>query len=83
MVSRCFAVTLEVHWKLVESLFCHPVGSRLGYFVTEPLRESLRAVKNGQSSPYVLRLMKAISLETWLRQAESYGVISISRGSAI
>ena len=83
MVSRCFAVTLETHWKQVESLFRQPVGSRLGYFVTGPLREALRAVKNGQSSPYVLRLVKAISLETWLRQAESYGVISTSRTPAI
>jgi asparagine synthase (glutamine-hydrolysing) len=77
LVSRCFAVTLEKHWTEVESLFQRPIGSDRGYFVTKRIYEALSAVKNGHHFPYVLRLLRAITLENWLRQAEAHGVIAI------
>jgi asparagine synthase (glutamine-hydrolysing) len=81
-VSRCFAVTLEKHWKEVEHLLDRPVSSGCGYFLTAPLRDALVAVKNGQTSPYLLRLLRAITLEIWLRSAEAHGVIGVHHSSA-
>ncbi len=74
--NRCYSISLEKHWAKVESVFCDPVSSRLGYVDKDRIREALLALKTGQSSPYVVRLLRAVSLEFWLRDAEARGVIS-------
>ncbi len=85
--GRCYSVTLERHWSKVEDLFRFPVSSHLGYVTRDRIHETLLAMKGGQIPTCVFRLLRAISLEVWLRNAEDYGVISIhspaSRGASI
>lgn len=75
--GRCYSVALNKHWSKVESAFHSPLSSRLGYVDRDRIYASLLAMKNGMISPYFLRLLKAFSLELWLRDAEARGIISI------
>ena len=75
--GRCYSVTLERHWSKVEDLFRFPVSSHLGYVMRDRIHETLLAMKGGQIPTCVFRLLRAVSLEVWLRNAEDHGVISI------
>jgi asparagine synthase (glutamine-hydrolysing) len=75
--ARCYAATLEKHWPQVEKLFAAAFSSRLGYVDQNQLLATLLSMKHGHSPRHFLRQLKALSLELWLRDAETRGVISI------
>jgi asparagine synthase (glutamine-hydrolysing) len=75
--SRCYSTTLQKHWQKVEDVLSCPLGSLLGYVEAEGLRSDLVKLKNGIVPPYLVRLLKALSLELWLRDVCSRGIISI------
>ena len=74
--GRCFSVALDKYWNEVELIFSSPFISRLGYVERDRIHEALVAVKNGNLPEYISRFLKTFSLELWLRDAESCGVIS-------
>lgn len=74
---RCYSVTLEKNWGKLEQILVSPLVSDLGYADKAQFHSSLIAMKCGRMPPYFLRLLKLLSLELWLRNAESRGVISI------
>src|SRR5229473_4907771 len=76
IANRCYFLALEKHWDKVKAVLDSPLSSRLGYVDGDCLREIMFAMKNGRS-PDVGQLLKAFSLELWLRNAEARGVISI------
>lgn len=75
--GRCDVITLEKHWSKVDALLSSPVGSQLGYLDESGFRSSVEAMKSGKVPPYVVALLRAISLELWLRQAAGRGLVVI------
>lgn len=74
--GRCYAITLQNHWSTVEQVLRSPLISRMGYVNEGNFRASIAAVKNGQFPHNLLRLLRALSLEVWLKDVVSRGVIS-------
>jgi asparagine synthase (glutamine-hydrolysing) len=72
-----FITSLNTHWDEVEYIFRAPLSARLGYVDGREIREALHAMKSGKCPTHVTRLLHAICLEVWLRDAEARGVISI------
>ena len=75
---RCYPLTLERHWSVVEELFSAPLTSRLGYVHADRVLHALRHLRDGHVTFYFGRLLSALSLELWLRDAHARGIISIS-----
>jgi asparagine synthase (glutamine-hydrolysing) len=75
--GRCYSIALERHWDRVSSVFHSPLSSRLGYVDRHRIHEALTGMKNGQIPNSFLKLLKALSLELWLRDIEARGVISL------
>jgi asparagine synthase (glutamine-hydrolysing) len=75
--GRCISLTLEKHWDGLEGLLSTSLISRLGYINEACFREALIGTKNGQLSHHTGRLVRALSLECWLRQAAAHGVVSV------
>ncbi len=76
-VGRYPCIALEKHWDQVARIFSSPEGARLGYLNGDQIREALLAMKNGRPPTYILRLVNAVFLELWLRDAKDRGVISL------
>ncbi len=79
--GRCYSVALEKQWDKVESVFSSPISARVGYLDAKGIREALAATKNGDVATFILRLLRALSLELWLRDAEYRGVLSNQRST--
>lgn len=75
--GRCYSLTLQKHWAEVDRIFSSLLISNLGFVDREKTYAALLAMKNGQIPTYFLRLLKALSLELWLRDADERGVLSI------
>ncbi len=75
--ARCYSASLEKHWLQVERLFQSSFSSRLGYIDQAQLSASLLSMRHGHVPRHLLRQLKALSLELWLRDAEARGVISV------
>jgi len=75
--SRCYSIALQEHWSTVESIFRSPLTSRLGYVNRDKVLAALLATRDGQISPTFLQLLKALSLELWLRDVERRGVVTL------
>jgi asparagine synthase (glutamine-hydrolysing) len=78
--GRCFIVTLQSHWSRLEPVLCSLLVSRLGYVEQAAFHRALLDLKNGQLTPYFLRLIKALYCELWLRDVVERGVVAL--GSA-
>jgi len=76
--SRCYPLALAKHWKRIESLIACPLVSRLGYVESHAMHKALLAIKGGQVPSSFLRLLKALSLELWMRNAVRHGVLSLA-----
>jgi asparagine synthase (glutamine-hydrolysing) len=74
--ARCYCVTLVKHWEMIESMFLSSISSRRGYVNDTRICETLLGMKNGHVPPNYLRLLRALCLEVWLRDAEARGIIS-------
>jgi asparagine synthase (glutamine-hydrolysing) len=79
---RCYSLALAKHWKKVEEAFDHPVTSVLHYFDVHKLKQDLMAVRNGHCPFHLVRLLKALSLELWLRDVISRGIVTAPDGCA-
>lgn len=76
--ARCYSLTLQKHWDKVDRLFKAPLSVRFGYVEGDLVRQELKAMKNGQVQADFTRLLKALSLEVWLRNACEHGILSVS-----
>lgn len=73
---RCYSLALNKYWeKLVEALD-HPITSELHYFDSDELKLDLRAVRNGHCPFHLVRLLKALSLELWLKDVIARGIVA-------
>jgi asparagine synthase (glutamine-hydrolysing) len=75
---RSYSVTLRKNWDKVESLFDSPLSFRLGYIDRDLLVEALARMKRGKVESTFIRLLRALCLEVWLRDAEARGIFSIN-----
>lgn len=75
--GRCYAITLEKHWEEIEALLDSPLVASLGYVERDAMKTALAAMKCGRLPSSFLRLLKALSLELWLRNASTRGVLSL------
>src|SRR5262249_8601277 len=71
-----YSLSLQKHWNKVEQELDHPVSSALNYVDGEELRADLLRVRNGHCPFHLVRLLKALSLELWLRDVISRGIIA-------
>jgi asparagine synthase (glutamine-hydrolysing) len=74
--GRCVAITCEKHCHTVENLLIAPLCSELGFVDARRVREAFLAAKNGRLPDY-FRLIRALSLEIWLRDTVASGVVSV------
>ena len=68
---RCYTVSLAKHWDQVLDVVNPSIGSKLGYLDQDGFRDALGAVRTGQAPLYLVRLLKALSLELWLRDVDT------------
>jgi asparagine synthase (glutamine-hydrolysing) len=75
--GRCYPISLAKHWSEIEALLESPISEALGYIDRNALKNVLLEMKNGRLSPTFLRVLKALSLEKWLRDGTARGVWSV------
>jgi asparagine synthase (glutamine-hydrolysing) len=75
--ARCYPITVEKHWQRIEEALISPLSSQLGYLDGNGLRLDLLTLKHGQIPNHLVRLLKALSLEFWLRDAEARKIVAI------
>jgi hypothetical protein len=69
---------LDNDWGRLESLFESPLATvRLGYFDESRFREAFTDAKNGKA-PQLVRLLRALSLEFWMRDVGRRGLIHLA-----
>lgn len=69
---------LDNDWSRLESLFESPLATvRLGYFDESKFREAFTDAKNGKA-PQLVRLLRALSLELWMRDVGQRGLIHLA-----
>jgi asparagine synthase (glutamine-hydrolysing) len=69
---------LENDWSRLESLFDSPLATvRLGYFDESKFREAFTDAKSGKA-PQLVRLLRALALEFWMRDAGQRGLIHLA-----
>jgi asparagine synthase (glutamine-hydrolysing) len=73
--TRYFCRTLDKHWSEIKSAYISPASADYGYIDRDRILEALLKMKNGHFSHYSMGLLNALSLEFWLRDVESRGVI--------
>lgn len=76
IAARSYMLAVETHWTELEGIFRLPLGSHLGYVDAQHFQDDLRATRNGKS-PHLVRMMKGISLELWLRDLAARGLIRV------
>src|ERR1700691_4596486 len=75
--GRCIALTLAQPREGLERLLSTSLISRVEYVNEACFRAALIGTKSGQLSHHTGRLVRALSLECWLRQAAARGVVSV------
>jgi asparagine synthase (glutamine-hydrolysing) len=75
--ARCYPVALEKHWSEIEGVLASPISGQLGYVDKNAIHTALFAMKNGQVPTHFLRLLKALSLELWLRDVGARRLLPI------
>jgi asparagine synthase (glutamine-hydrolysing) len=73
---RCYSLALQKHWNEIERVLDRPFCAALHYVDAKKLKADLQMVRNGHCPIYLVRLLKALSLELWLRDVVSRGIIS-------
>lgn len=74
--TRCYSLALQKHWSRVDHALSSPLVSHLGYVDRNKLRDDLIDVRNGHCPFHLVRLLKVLSLELWLQDVGSRGIIS-------
>ena len=75
--SRTPIVTLERHMEDLEAMFDCPLSSRFGYIAKAPFLQELQAIRSGREI-HILPVLRALSLELWLRDLASRLLIEAS-----
>jgi len=78
MAARRYMVGLETKWEELESLFTSSISAQLGYVEECQVRDNLRAVRGGNITQ-MFRILKAISLEIWLRDLVGRDMIHVPK----
>jgi asparagine synthase (glutamine-hydrolysing) len=73
--ARTPALTLETNWAELQAAFAAPISSEMGYINAPRFRQALLAAKEGKPV-HLQRLFKTISLELWLKDLASCGLIA-------
>jgi asparagine synthase (glutamine-hydrolysing) len=79
--SRCYAITVGKHWNEIEGALVSPLSERMGFIYGNPLRRSLAELKTGQAGEQIGGLLKALSLEFWLRDISARQIIAWPTGA--
>ncbi len=74
--GRCIAATLNKHWTLLDSDLSALLSARLQYIDSRSFVTALTHARDGQIPLHFVQLMRALSLEFWLREAVARSVIS-------
>jgi asparagine synthase (glutamine-hydrolysing) len=72
---RCYSISLQKHWDSIDALFLSPLTSRAGYVEKDRFHSALLSLRNGQIPSFPLRLLKALSLELWMRNADANDIL--------
>jgi asparagine synthase (glutamine-hydrolysing) len=75
--GRCVSLAINKHWSTIEDVLQSPLTAALGYTKSSGLRDALAAVRIGKITPYFIQLLRALSLEFWLRGAVERGAIAV------
>jgi hypothetical protein len=78
--GRCFIATLEKHQRFLERILAAPFAWQLGYIDKDRFHSALEATWTGHTIT-APRFLEGLSLENWLRNIASHGVISVPRSS--
>jgi asparagine synthase (glutamine-hydrolysing) len=83
--GRCVVTTLEKNWPQVRAILSDLLISDLGYVDARPFSDELASLKNGSPSTDMVRLLRCLALEVWLRDAADRGILSlpVSSGYAL
>jgi asparagine synthase (glutamine-hydrolysing) len=76
--GRCIVTTINKHSAEVIALFKAPLSVQLGYLDGPRLLSALSDLQQGKVSPYVGPLLKALTLETWLKEITKRGLLHTS-----
>ncbi len=76
-VSRCYSLSLRKHWGTVAAAFRSSLSAQLGYVDEAEINQALESMRIGNMPPYFIRLLKIVSLELWLRDAQARSVLSL------
>jgi len=74
--ARFISIALNNTWADLRNILESPVSSRFGYLNRERFLKDLIATKHGNGQ-HAVRLMRAISLELWLRNLCTHGLIPL------
>ncbi len=75
--GRTAMVALDRHWRELQSVFETPLTAALGYVNNTALLRAACDAKNGKSV-HMVYMFRAISLELWLRNVVSNGLVNIA-----
>jgi len=81
-IARSPLVAFQNTWAELERLLTAPLGAGRGYVDRNRLLDSLHAAKNG-NAPQLVRLLKAVFLELWLRSLAEHNVIRLNAESHV
>jgi asparagine synthase (glutamine-hydrolysing) len=76
--ERHHIAILEKHWNEIESILVSDRGFLPRYMDDAGLLQALREMKNGKLPRQLIQLMKALSLELWLRDVAARGILDAS-----
>lgn len=75
VTARSYMLALDVQWLEIERIFKSSLVSRCGYIAEGDFLKALRETRNGSLS-HLIPLLRGVSLECWLRDMDTRGVIS-------
>jgi hypothetical protein len=71
-------VAVNQCWRELESILISPVAAEFGYLDQSKFNEGLLSLKNG-NVPHLARILRALSLELWLRDLVGRGLVHTPR----
>ena len=78
--ARTPIVALEKNWKDLQTALASPLSSRLGYINRNYFLKTLHEATNGKEI-HIVRMLRTISLEFWLRDQVARGLLAGEIGS--
>jgi len=79
---RSYSATLQRHWTKLRTIVDAPLTGQLGFIKPGIFRDALTAAKNGHVPDRFSQLLKALSLELWLRDISNRGLVLLDSSCA-